>query len=123
LENKSEYKLLEIVKVLHFPLWIIKDGSWFFDLPWLSFSTAISTIILGIFILFKTKGVERIEWSLINLWLISNTLWMLSEKIYPFLEDTSKFSWCLSFIMIPIYMIYLKKNKNNVCTKSSTSDC
>ena len=110
MKNDTRGSLFKIAKDLHFPLWIIKDGSWFFDLPWLSLFTAIPTIFLGIYILFKTKGMERIEWALINLWLISNTFWMSSEKIYPHLEVVASFSWGLSFLMIPIYLIYLKKN-------------
>jgi hypothetical protein len=113
---RSNHYLNNLLKFLHFPLWIIKDGAWFFGFPLVSLFTAIPTLVLSFWLAYKEKGLERYEWTLIGLWLASNTFWMASENFSHSYKEIAKISWSLSFIFLPVYLVFLTKHlrKNNI---------
>jgi len=85
--NLSNY--LFCLEGIHFPLWIIKDASWFAALHFVSHKIifqsisvffAVTTIAIT-YLLIKTAStsLKKFEYTLLGFWLCANTSWMISE--------------------------------------------
>lgn len=73
---------------LHFPLWIIKDSSWFFSLTldghpifkFISIAFAFITLVIsGILVKNSEHKMNFLENFVLTIWLAANTSWMLHE--------------------------------------------
>lgn len=72
-------KWVDILNVVHLPLWILKDLMWLLKYGLISFTLSIPTIIISILLVFNTKGYVRMENMILLFWLSGNTLWMSDE--------------------------------------------
>jgi hypothetical protein len=72
-------KWIDILNIIHFPLWILKDMMWLLKLGVISFTLSIPAILISIILVFNTKGYQRLENLIISFWLMGNTLWMSHE--------------------------------------------
>jgi hypothetical protein len=102
-------KISKKIEFFHFPLWILKDAAWFFGFGKLSLLLAIPATLLAMFLVFIKEQVEKLEWALISMWLISNVLWMSSELITKELHEYAKMSWQISLAFLPLYFFAIKK--------------
>jgi hypothetical protein len=74
---------------IHIPLWLLKDVSWVSDWKWLGTSMAVPTLVVGVYLCWKTRhDSEEFFHSLaVIFWILANTTWMFGEF---FLEDRTR---------------------------------
>ena len=106
----QKQKISRWAEALHFPLWIAKDAAWFFGFGWISLSLALPVIVLGSFIAAINRGIARWEWTLVTLWLLANTLWMMSELFSHDLKAVATSGWLVALAVLPFYLIFLRKH-------------
>lgn len=104
---------------LHFPLWIIKDSSWFLSLNYEAFnflryasaSFAIITLIISTILLKNSDDrLSYFENLILTIWLLANTSWMLHEMFYvSFAKNIALISFLLGIALIPFYMVIVFK--------------
>ena len=80
---------VQVLEYLHFPLWIVKDAAWFAALhieaykiyfQYVSLIFALPTISITLYLIAVSRSrFLRLENTLIALWLLANTGWMLNE--------------------------------------------
>jgi hypothetical protein len=72
---------------LHIVFWLIKDFAWLANIKWLGVSMAIPTILLAIWLTWKSRPI-RSDWFhnlAVTCWISGNATWMWREFFY---EDT-----------------------------------
>ena len=112
--------LLYLLIALHFPLWIIKDSSWYFSLnvegdsifKYISVTFAVITLVISVILVLYADGkMAKLENFILTVWLAANTSWMAHE-----LFDIQAAAYCakaffiLGFLMIPVYSQKLFKD-------------
>jgi len=112
--------LLYLLIALHFPLWIIKDSSWYFSLnvegdsifKYISVTFAVITLVISVILVLYADGkMAKLENFILTVWLAANTSWMAHE-----LFDIQAAAYCakaffiLGFLMIPVYSLKLLKD-------------
>jgi len=108
--NTPKYRL-QYIEYLHFPLWIIKDASWFIALHYESYATvfqkisllfALPTILISLYLIRISKEpFKRIEHSIIGTWLAANSIWMVSE-----LFEVPISNWALLFFAFGLVLTF-----------------
>ena len=80
--------LLYLLIALHFPLWIIKDSSWYFSLnvegdsifKYISVTFAVITLVISVILVLYADGkMAKLENFILTVWLAANTSWMAHE--------------------------------------------
>lgn len=118
---------LYLLIALHFPLWIIKDSSWYFSLnfegdfifKYVSVSFALITLIIsGILVFYAENKMAKLENFILTIWLAANTSWMAHELFDIHIAAyAAKAFFIVGFLLIPVYSLSLvkeyraKKNK------------
>jgi len=111
---------LYLLIALHFPLWIIKDSSWYFSLnvegdyifKYVSVSFALITLIISLILVFYAENkMARLENFILTIWLAANTSWMAHElfNIHA-AANAAKGFFIFGFLLIPIYSFKLLKD-------------
>lgn len=118
LQNPQDrYRILEYT---HFPLWILKDFSWFAALhfeeyaqifQYTSLIFAFPTISISIYLIFKGESRFKVmENVLLGSWLLANTLWMVSELFHSAISIVSIISFTIGVLVVPVYLRTLYKS-------------
>ncbi len=112
---------VEVLEYLHFPLWIIKDAAWFAALhvvaykiyfQYISLIFAIPTISITLYLIVVSRSrFLRLENTLIALWLMANTGWMLSELFEFPLTLWSVCCFAVGILIAPYYTRQLIRNR------------
>lgn len=110
---------LYLLIALHFPLWIIKDSSWYFSLnvegdyifKYVSLSfAAVTLVISGILVFYAESKMARLENFILTIWLAANTSWMAHELFnIEAAAYAAKGFFIFGFLLIPIYSFRLLK--------------
>ena len=110
---------LYLLIALHFPLWIIKDSSWYFSLnfegdfifKYVSVSFALITLIIsGILVFYAENKMAKLENFILTIWLAANTSWMAHELFDIHIAAyAAKAFFILGFLLIPVYSLRLVK--------------
>ncbi len=110
---------LYLLIALHFPLWIIKDSSWYFSLniegdfifKYVSVSFALITLIIsGILVFYAENKMAKLENFILTIWLAANTSWMAHELFDIYIAAyAAKAFFILGFLLIPVYSFSLVK--------------
>jgi hypothetical protein len=110
---------LYLLIALHFPLWIIKDSSWYFSLnfegdfifKYVSVSFALITLIIsGILVFYAENKMAKLENFILTVWLAANTSWMAHELFDIHVAAfAAKAFFILGFLLIPLYSLRLFK--------------
>ncbi len=108
--NTPKYRL-QYIEYLHFPLWIIKDASWFISLHFESYASffksislffALPTILISLYLIYiAEEPFKRIEHSIIGTWLVANSIWMVSE-----LFEVPISNWALLFFAFGLVLTF-----------------
>ncbi|MFZ8960715.1 MAG: hypothetical protein ACO3UL_04555 [Flavobacteriaceae bacterium] len=117
--NTTKYRF-QYIEYLHFPLWIIKDASWFIALHYESYANvfqkisllfALPTILISLYLIRVSKEpFKRIEHSIIGTWLVANSLWMVSELFEVPLSIGALLFFTLGLVLtFPYFRILFKK--------------
>ena len=121
LNVRSELKILKkhlkTLEYLHFPLWIVKDASWFAALEfeeykhvfqYVSITFAVPTILITLYLIAVLESkFLRLENVLLGFWLLANTSWMVSELFeYPITLLAAAF-FASGILIVPFYTRYL----------------
>lgn len=61
------------------PLWVLMDFCWVMGFEYLTMIFAILSILSSLFLVFYTKGVRRLENSILLFWILGNFLWSLGD--------------------------------------------
>jgi hypothetical protein len=65
---------------MHIPLWLLKDTCWMVEWKYLGVTMIIPTILMAIFILYKSRGYNEFWVNLaICFWITANSFWMCAE--------------------------------------------
>jgi len=104
---------VQVLEYLHFPLWIVKDAAWFAALhieaykiyfQYVSLIFALPTISITLYLIAVSRSrFLRLENTLIALWLLANTGWMLNELFELPLTLWSACCFTLGIILAPYY--------------------
>ena len=81
MSNPSSIEKVRVFENLHIVFWLFKDMSWAMGWTWLGISMIAPTLFISFFITYKLRHDPR-EWyhnNAISLWIIANSLWMISE--------------------------------------------
>jgi len=118
LNKKQRY--FTLLEQIHFPLWIIKDFSWFIALnyetlasyfKYVSILFAIPTISISIYLIFTEKrNFFLFGHVLLATWLLANTLWMVTELFYHEAKIVSLLFFSMGAILIPFFTIMIVKD-------------
>lgn len=116
---QDRYRFLEYT---HFPLWILKDFSWFAALhyeeyayifQYTSLFFAFPTITISIYLIFKGESFFKVmENVLLGSWLLANTLWMVSELFHSAISIVSIVSFSIGVLVVPLYLRTLYRSFN-----------
>ena len=96
---------------MHIPLWLLKDTCWMMEWRLLGVLMIIPTVLMALYILFKSKGYNEFYINLaICFWIAANSYWMCSE-FFGFVEykDFAGIPFVLGMIAVSVY--YLKQAK------------
>jgi hypothetical protein len=89
---------------LHVVFWLIKDSFWMMEWKILATFMIVPTILMAIYILFKSKSNEMsfIPNAAVLCWILANANWMIDEFYVPGIK------WCslIPFILGMILMFY-----------------
>lgn len=112
---------VQVLEYLHFPLWIVKDAAWFAALhvatykivfQYVSLLFAIPTISITLYLIVVSRSrFLRLENTLIALWLMANTGWMLSELFELPLTLWSTGCFMIGIVIAPYYTRMLIRNR------------
>ncbi len=112
---------VEVLEYLHFPLWIVKDAAWFAALhvgaykiyfQYVSLIFALPTIGITLYLITVSRSrFLRLENTLIALWLMANTGWMLSELFELPLTLWSTCCFAIGLLLAPYYTRQLFRNR------------
>ena len=104
---------------LHFPLWIVKDASWFAAIHFVSYKAylqtislvfAIPTILITFYLIAYSSGrMKKLENLLLGLWLTANTSWMLSELFELPLVNVSALFFIAGLVCVIPYLTLVRK--------------
>jgi hypothetical protein len=118
LNKKQRY--LSLLEQIHFPLWIIKDFSWFIALnyeatasyfKYFSLLFAIPTISISLYLIFTEKRTFFLFGHvLLAVWLLANTLWMVTELFYHEVKIVSLLFFSMGAILIPFFTVMVVKD-------------
>lgn len=110
---KKLKKSAQVLEYLHFPLWIVKDAAWFAALhieayklyfQYVSLVFALPTIGITLYLMVVSRsGFLRLENTLIALWLLANTGWMLNELFELPLTLWSACCFSIGILLAPYY--------------------
>ena len=110
---KKLKKSAQVLEYLHFPLWIVKDAAWFAALhieayklyfQYVSLVFALPTIGITLYLMVVSRsGFLRLENTLIALWLLANTGWMLNELFGLPLTLWSACCFTVGLLIAPYY--------------------
>lgn len=126
LNVRSELKILkkhlQTLEYLHFPLWIVKDASWFAALEfeeykevfqYISISFAVPTILITLYLVAVTESkFSRLENILLGFWLMANTSWMLSELFGLPISLVAAAFFASGIMIVPFYtrLLFIRRN-------------
>ena len=110
---KNLKKSAQMLEYLHFPLWIVKDSTWFAALhieaykvyfQYISLLFALPTIGITLYLIAVSRSAFlRLENTLIALWLLANTGWMLNELFELPLTLWSACCFSIGILLAPFY--------------------
>ncbi len=98
---------------MHIPLWLLKDTFWMMEWRWLGVCMIVPTVLMAIYIMFKSKGYNEFYINLaICFWIIANSYWMCSE-FFGFAEhkNLAGIPFVLGMIAVSVYYIKQAKKK------------
>lgn len=101
---------------MHIPLWLLKDTCWMMEWRWLGVCMIVPTVLMAIYILFKSKGHVEFWVNLaICFWIAANSYWMCSE-FFGFVEykDFAGIPFVLGMISVSIYYIKYSRIKKEL---------
>jgi len=126
--NKKQ-KYLNLLEQIHFPLWIIKDFSWFIALnyeataayfKYFSLLFAIPTISISIYLIFTEKRKYYLFGHLLlAVWLLANTLSMVTELFYHEVKIVSLIFFSLGIVLVPFFTALAIKDFKKVSESQS----
>ena len=115
--NSTKYRF-QYLEYLHFPLWIIKDTSWFISLHYESYATvfqkisllfALPTILILLYLIRISKEpFKRFKHSIIGTWLVANSLWMVSELFEVPLSIGALLFFALGLVLTLFWIAFQK---------------
>lgn len=110
-----------MLEYLHFPLWIVKDAAWFAALhfeiykmyfQYISLVFALPTISITLYLIVVSRSrFLRLENTLIALWLLANTGWMLSELFEWPIASWSTGFFTVGLLIAPYYTVQLFRKR------------
>ena len=115
-------KHLQTLEYLHFPLWIVKDASWFAALEfeeykevfqYISISFAVPTILITLYLVAVTESkFSRLENILLGFWLMANTSWMVSELFELPISLVAAAFFASGIMIVPFYtrLLFIRRN-------------
>ncbi|MDA8686710.1 hypothetical protein N9L94_06820 [Robiginitalea sp.] len=121
-ELKILKKHLKTLEYLHFPLWIVKDASWFAALEfeeykevfqYISISFAVPTILITLYLVAVTESkFSRLENILLGFWLMANTSWMVSELFELPISLVAAAFFASGIMIVPFYtrLLFIRRN-------------
>lgn len=106
MKRTKEQKAKDLLEVVHFPMWILKDLAWMMGFGVLSLTLAIPTIIISVLLIkWSGKFFEKMENISILCWLTANTLWMSHEQFNAHTKELAvimfSFGIIISFSYLP----------------------
>ena len=118
---KTLKKSAQVLEYLHFPLWIVKDAAWFAALhmeshkiyfQYVSLLFALPTIGITLYLIVVSRSrFLRLENTLIALWLLANTGWMLSELFELPIAVWSTGFFTIGILIAPYYTLQLFRKR------------
>lgn len=98
---------------MHIPLWLLKDTCWMMEWRWLGVCMIVPTVLMALYILYKSKGHNEFYVNLaICFWIAANSYWMCAEFFgYADLKSYAGIPFVLGMISVSIYYIRYSKNK------------
>lgn len=106
---------------LHFPLWIVKDASWFAAIHFVNYKPylqivslvfAIPTLLITFYLIAYSSGrMKKLENLLLGLWLTANTIWMLSELFGLPLVNVSALFFIAGLVCVIPYLTLVRKRQ------------
>lgn len=115
-------KYQQTLEYLHFPLWIVKDASWFAALEfeeyknvfqYISISFAVPTILITLYLVAVTESkFLRLENILLGFWLLANTSWMVSELFELPISLVAAAFFASGIMIVPFYtrLLFIRRN-------------
>jgi hypothetical protein len=100
---------------IHIFLWLIKDTCWMLELKWLGAVMMVPTLLLAIYIIYKTWYSSQVYLNTsVFFWISANSFWMMMEF---FNDDQYKhfagIPFALGFVFIGIFYWKDLKPKQN----------
>ena len=121
---KNLKKSTQILEYLHFPLWIVKDAAWFAALhmetykiyfQYISLVFALPTISITLYLIVVSRSrFLRLENTLIALWLMANTGWMLNELFELPISLWSACCFGIGILIAPYYTRLLFRKREEL---------
>lgn len=121
---KTLKRSAQVLEYLHFPLWIVKDAAWFAALhleaykiyfQYVSLVFAIPTISITLYLIVVSRSrFLRLENTLIALWLLANTGWMLNELFELPLSLLSTSCFAIGILIAPYYTRQLFRRREEL---------
>jgi hypothetical protein len=89
--NHKEPSQMKWIENLHIVFWLFKDMSWCLHWKILGMSMILPTLLIGIYIIYRTWDhlADRYHNIAVVLWISANAYWMIAE-FYQFDELTMK---------------------------------
>jgi hypothetical protein len=121
---KTLKRSTQVLEYLHFPLWIVKDAAWFaalhieaykINFQYVSLLFALPTISITLYlIVVSCSRFLRLENTLIALWLLANTGWMLSELFELPIAPWSACFFAIGILIAPFYTYQLFRKRKEL---------
>lgn len=121
---KNLKKSAQVLEYLHFPLWIVKDAAWFAALhleaykvyfQYVSLIFALPTISITLYLIAVSRSrFLRLENTLIALWLLANTGWMLNELFELPISLWSACCFSIGILIAPYYTRQLFRKREEL---------
>lgn len=99
---------------MHIPLWLLKDTCWMMEWRYLGVIMIIPTVLMAVYILFKSRGYTEFWVNLaICFWITANSYWMCAE-FFGFAEykDLAGIPFILGMISVSVFYLKSAGKKN-----------
>jgi hypothetical protein len=93
---------------IHIVFWLIKDTCWMLELKWAGTIVMIPTLLLALYIVYRTRHTVEVHINLaILFWILANSYWMMSEFFnHNLYKNLAGIPFAFGFIFVTNY--YLK---------------
>lgn len=103
-------KHIRPIENFHIVLWLLKDLCWVMDFKWMGTFMILPTIIVAIWITYKTRKYlsEFVHNIAVVCWICANSVWMLGEF---FFKDGTRPLAAVFFILglVTLFVYYIKR--------------